>query len=76
MNILPVIALSNLSVKLPLLILIGLYLIFIFLLWRKALLVNRIILLPKKSGTHMLTAFFLLYFLAVVSLFIVALVIV
>jgi len=64
------------SVKLALLILLVIYAIFTFMLAIKIRSLNRTVFLPPESGEGLFRAFALLYFLAVLSLFIVTLVIV
>ena len=64
------------SVKIGLLILILLYTIFALMLDTKIRSLNRTIFLPTESGEVALKIFAILYFLAVLSLFIATLVIV
>jgi hypothetical protein len=64
------------SVKLALIILLVIYAIFTFMLSTKIRSLNRTVFLPSESGEGVLRAFAIIYFLAVLSLFIVTLVIV
>jgi hypothetical protein len=64
------------TVKISLLILILLYAIFAFMLGTKIRSLNRTIFLPAESGEVVIRVFAILYFLAVLSLFIATLVIV
>ncbi|HWY79226.1 MAG TPA: DUF5657 family protein [Candidatus Sulfotelmatobacter sp.] len=63
-------------VKLALLILLGLYAIFIFMLATKIRSLNRTVFLPNESGEGILRTFAVLYFLTILSLFIITIVIV
>lgn len=65
-----------LYVKIALLILMGLYLIFSLILSTKIRSLNRTVFLPPESGEVVLRVVAILYVLAVLSLFIVTLVIV
>lgn len=67
---------ANVFVKVALLILIALYAIFTFMLVTKLRSLNKIVFLPAESGEGLLRFFAILYFLAVVSLFLITLVIV
>ena len=64
------------SVKIALLILIVLYAAFTLMLATKIRSLNKTVFLPKESGEGLLRAFAILYFLAILSLFIATLVIV
>jgi len=64
------------TVKISLLILILLYAIFAFMLGTKIRSLNRTIFLPAESGEVVIRWFAMIYFLAVLSLFIATLVIV
>jgi len=64
------------SVKLALLILLVIYTIFTLMLATKIRSLNRTVFLPPESGEELIRAFAILYFLVVLSLFIVTLVIV
>jgi Family of unknown function (DUF5657) len=63
-------------VKIALLILLGLYAIFTFMLSVKIRSLNRTVFLPAESGEVVVRIFAILYLLAVLSLFIATLVIV
>jgi Family of unknown function (DUF5657) len=63
-------------IKIALLILMGLYAIFIFMLSVKIRSLNRTVFLPAESGEVLIRIFAILYLLAVLSLFIATLVIV
>lgn len=63
-------------VKVALLILMGIYAIFSFMLATKIRSLNRTVFLPPESGEGLLRVFAILYFIAVLSLFIATLVIV
>lgn len=63
-------------VKIALLILLGLYSVFTFMLATKIRSLNRTIFLPLESGEGILRLFALIYFFAVLSLFLLTLVIV
>jgi hypothetical protein len=65
-----------LYVKIALLILIGLYLLFSLMLTTKIHSLNKTVFLPAESGEIVLRIFAILYFLAVLSLFIATIVIV
>ena len=63
-------------IKLALLILMGLYAIFTFMLSVKIRSLNRTVFLPPESGEALIRIFAILYLLAVISLFIATIVIV
>ena len=63
-------------IKIALLILIGIYAIFILMLVVKIRSLDKTVFLPSESGEGILRAFAILYLLAVLSLFIATLVIV
>jgi Family of unknown function (DUF5657) len=63
-------------VKLALLILLGLYAIFTFMLAVKIRSLNRTVFLPAESGEVLVRIFAILYLVVVISLFIATLVIV
>jgi hypothetical protein len=63
-------------IKIALLILIGLYFVFSFMLSTKIRSLNKTVFLPPQSGEIVLRIFSILYVLAILSLFIATLVIV
>ena len=67
---------ARLVFKIGFLILIGLYVLFTFMLVIKIKGLNRIVFLPSEAGKVLIQIFSILYFLAVLSLFILTIVIV
>ncbi len=63
-------------IKIVTLILIGLYAIFSFMLATKIRSFNKILFLPPRSGGKLMQTLAIIYFLAVLSLFLITLVIV
>ncbi len=63
-------------VKVALLILIGIYMLFTFMLAIKIRSLNKTVFLPAESGEGIIRVFAILYLLIVLSLFIITLVIV
>jgi len=67
---------AQLYVRIALLIMMGLYLLFTFMLSTKIRSLNKTVFLPAESGEMVIRIFALLYLLVVLSLFIATLVIV
>jgi hypothetical protein len=63
-------------IKIALLILMGLYVLFVFMLLVKIRSLNKTVFLPQESGEIILQIFAFLYLLVVISLFIATIVIV
>ena len=66
---------SNLFIKIPFLVVIGIYAMFAFILFNKTKSLEKIIFIEASGITHLLSLFSLIHFLITVLLFVAAIVI-